>query len=148
MLNYLIKVGTWATYFRCQSKLFEFWIKFKCLNLKSHFLPQMFNVLIQKEAWGPVITATNLPECFLQTCLPFWILFFISKMKNWEITKAPSSNNIHCVISNLLLYLISQQYLKNMAVLFSNDRRLTNSSFYGTNGEESNYIPGLSLLSS
>lgn len=47
-VNILIKVGEQATHFRFQSKLFEFQINFKCLNLKSHLPPKMFHVLIWK----------------------------------------------------------------------------------------------------
>ena len=39
---------SWVIHFRFWSKFFEFQIKFKCLDLKKHFPPQMLNVVIQK----------------------------------------------------------------------------------------------------
>lgn len=128
--NYLNSVSRWSS----SVWIWEDTSLPKCLMCSFRSLGSRY--YCHQPAWG-----------LLTNFFTFWILFLISKRKTKQNKKM---KRWHSVISNLP-FLISQQYLKSMVLLLSNEKCLTNPSFCGINEMLfllASHILDLSLLSS
>lgn len=129
MLISLLKQGNGPFILDCKQNYLTSKIKFKVLNLKQHFPPQMFSMLTQK-TWVPLsLSPTSLSAFYkhlnlLDAC-PSSVKW--KTKRSWSFLLAITFYDLTSTLSHF------PQHLKDVMLLFSNERCLTNARLFGIN---------------
>lgn len=122
MLLSLLKQGNGPFILDCKQNYLTSKIKFKVLNLKQHFLPKMFSMITSLSSTS--LSAFYKPLNLLDAC-PSSVKW--KTKRSWSFLLAITFYDLTSTLSHF------PQHLKDVMLLFSNERCLTNARLFGIN---------------